>query len=190
MKKVEFRRITASSLAATRAIATKIVALLVVLSLVLSSLSCSKDEISALELCRVLDALFENEDRGAVFYSSNELDNVKLLDAEALGRLYIGKYQAPTCYDRISDCAARLPLDESGFEIHVLIAFNRSDTDELVKLLEKRLDSMTSNELLLYAPDEYLENYRTAEIYVKGKFVFLLSTPNNELCKKTVASLV
>ncbi len=154
--------------------------------------SCSAKEVSALELCAAVDALFLQEDRGAIFYSSRQIANIpsEELTPSLLGRIYTGRYQQPDCCDRISECAVRLPLDESGFEVHVAVALNLSDVPELTRLLEKRLKRMTSNELLQYAPEEYERNYATAELYTVGRYVILLATPDNALAKRTVRSML
>lgn len=158
----------------------------------LGATSCSGGGASAQQICEAVDALFPEEDRGAVFYSLHapEGSGAEELSAELLGRLYTGIYEPPGCLDRISECAVRLPLDESGFEVHVAVALDLSDASELTRLLEKRLKKMTSSELLLYAPEEYERNYATAELYVSGRYVILLATPDNALAKKTVSAML
>ena len=159
--------------------------------------ACAPSErISAEELCLAIDALFPFSDRGAWLLSSerrgNSAENAVFepLTAEEFGHLYTGRYETPHAFSRLLGAAVRLPLDGSGFEIHVTVALNPSDTEALRSLMSERLERMRSNEILSYAPEEYRINQSNAEIYVKGRYVILLATPDNEMAKKTVKGIL
>lgn len=161
-------------------------------------ISCASNLPSAIQLCLEIDSLFKEEDRGCVLYTTQISESDKAtatvepqtITPEIIGRLYTGKYSAPTSCDRISSCAVRLPVDESGFEIHVLIALNLSDVTALSSLLNARIEKMHSDELMLYAPEEYLRNYRNAELFISGRYVILLATPDNEKAKASIKALL
>ncbi len=130
------------------------------------------------DMCGVFD---ENANIGkGVIYETNRLT------PERFGRLYTGKNEPPPCFSRIADYAIRLPTDESGFEIHIIKCVNRSDTAEVANMLNLRIEMLSDAEIRLYAPDTYMRYFQNAEIYVKGKCVFLLATPNNQKCIKMI----
>lgn len=147
---------------------------------------------SAEELCLSLNELFPNTDRGAVMLSDKASEDesgsggFSPLTDQAIGRLYTGLYEQPSCRSRIDACAVRLPIDESGFEIHVLCALNPSDVQEITALLDRRLQKMKTAEILQYAPDEYKPHYENAEIFTKRNYVFLLATPDNAAAKRLI----
>ncbi len=112
-----------------------------------------------------------------VLYSDRESEGFTVSDGVLLGRLYTGKFEEPSCISRIEGFAIRLPLDESGFEIHIIKCFNRSDTAEIASLLMRRVDRVTSSEILDYAPETYEQHFRSAEVRVDGDRVYLLAVP-------------
>ena len=165
--------------------------LLVAIILSVFSSACGgTPKVSAEELCLSLNELFPDTDRGAVMLSDKASEDesgvFSPLTDQTIGRLYTGLYEPPSCRSRIDACAVRLPIDESGFEIHVLCALNPSDVQEITALLDRRLQKMKSAEILQYAPDEYKPHYENAEIFTKGNYVFLLATPDNTAAKKLI----
>lgn len=175
-------------------------AFLVILTLlrVFPLISCTSSSPSALQLCLKIDNLFQGEDRGCILYATQGSETEEesssaepeAITPELIGRLYTGKYSAPPSCDRIASCAVRLPVDESGFEIHVLIALNLSDVTTLSSLLNTRIEKMHSQELMLYAPEEYLRNYGNAELFISGRYIILLATPDNEKAKSAIKTLL
>ncbi len=106
--------------------------------------------------------------------------------AEKFGRLYTGLYEAPACFPLITAYAIRLPSDESGFEIHAVRCQNRSDTDEVAALLQKRIKKISSSEIKEYAPESFEMYYAGSEIFIYRDTVYLLATPDNAAAKKLI----
>jgi len=106
--------------------------------------------------------------------------------ADKFGRLYTGLYEAPACFPLITAYAIRLPSDESGFEIHAVRCQNRSDTDEVAALLQKRIKKISSSEIKEHAPESFEMYYAGSEIFVFHDTVYLLATPDNSAAKKLI----
>ena len=106
--------------------------------------------------------------------------------ADKFGRLYTGLYESPACFSLIAEYAIRLPSDESGFEIHAVKCRNRSDTDEIAALLQKRIKKISSSEIKEYAPESFEMYYAGSEIFVYRDTVYLLATPDNASAKKLI----
>ncbi len=150
---------------------------------------CAPSETDICEVLSELSSLFPEEQK-CVFYTSAERDSFKLADSKALGRLYMGKFETPGCYPRIKDFAIRLPLDDSGFEIHIIKCVNRSDREEIADMLMRRIDSVRSSEILDYAPENYEKYFIGAEVYTRGDLVFLLATPDNAEVIRKIKKLI
>lgn len=121
------------------------------------------------------DAVFYADSRGA-----SENEELRVRSDEDFGFLYDGVFKAPSCFDRIEGYVLRIPLDDSGFEIHIIKCVNPSDCDEVEAMLLRRVDKMRNAEILEYAPKGYGECFKNAEVRKKGRYVFLLSTYDNE----------
>ncbi len=162
----------------------KIICLILALTAFLPS--CSKN---APDICLLLTELcedFSDECGPSVLYCSTEREGFITADGDDIGRLYTGRFESPNCYSRIKDFAIRLPLDDSGFEIHIIKCVNRSDTNEIAALLMRRIDSITSSEIMDYAPESYERYFISAEIFIQGDTVFLLATPDNANVKRKI----
>ena len=109
-----------------------------------------------------------------------------VFDGRSIGRLYIGRWEEPACFSVISEYAIRLPLDDSGFEIHAIRCVNLSDTEEISRLIRKRIDMLQNAEIKEYAPESYERYFVGAEVYVFGDTVFLLATPDNLSVKRLI----
>lgn len=155
-----------------------------------ATVSCN---VKSCDIYEFLTELCEAFDEGAgvgkgITYAENALTSlgIKQMAPERFGRLYTGRNEPPPCFSRIEGYALRLPSDESGFEIHIIRCVNRSDTAEVSNMLASRIEMLSSAEIRQYAPSTYLTYFENAEIYVRGRYVFLLATPNNEKCIKII----
>ena len=148
--------------------------------------SCAKSPEDIYGLVVKLSDSFSEESGACVFYSDTEKDGFAVADGRELGRLYIGKWEEPYCFSRIRGYAVRIPLDDSGFEIHALKCVNVSDTEEVSRLVQMRIDRLQNAEIKEYAPESYERYFVGAEIYVRGDTVFLLATPDNRAVKKMI----
>lgn len=109
-----------------------------------------------------------------------------LLDSEKFAFLYTGRYEALPCADRIVSYAVRLPSDMGGCEIHAVECVNPSDCEEIAVYMQMRIRSLRSSEMLSIAPETHEKCFLGAEIFTKGRFVFLLATPDNAAVKKAI----
>lgn len=145
--------------------------------------SCQARTLEMSELLGKLCDVFGSEDgikKGTVYDSDSPLT------PERFSMIYTGKYATLPCFSRIAGYAIRLPSDEYGFEIHILKCINRSDTSEIARILSERIQSLRSAEIREYAPDTYLRYFENATVVTKGRYAFLLATPNNEKCVKII----
>lgn len=158
----------------------------------LTSVSCDlkKTDIYGL-LAELCDAFEGSADVGrGVKYAENELEaqDIRALSAERFGRLYTGRNEPPPCFSSIEGYALRLPSDESGFEIHIIKCVNRSDVGEVSNMLLRRVEMISSAEIRQYAPSAYMKYFENAEVYARGRYAFLLATPDNESCIRIIKS--
>ncbi len=159
--------------------------------------SCSKND-GGKELGTLLFSLCragKNESReGAVFYAdevtASQNDGLRVQSSEDFGFLYDGIFAPPVCYDRIENYAIRLSLDFSGFELHVIKCVNISDCEEVSAMLQRRVDKLQNAEIRDYAPEGYEICFTGATVYTKGRYVFLISTYDNEAVIKQIKRAV
>ena len=150
------------------------------------------------DICEVLLRVCEIEDSYssdmAVFYFDEtrkcENGDFQVLSREKFGYLYDGKFEEPVCFGRISGYAIRMPLDTSGYEVHIVECVNASDSKEIEAMLLRRVEKMQSAEILQYAPESYEICFRGAIVYSYGRYVFLLATPDNEAAIKEIKRLL
>lgn len=126
----------------------------------------------------------------AVFYADEEgaraNDGLRVRSKEDFGFLYDGVFAAPACFDRIEGYVIRMPLDDSGFEVHIIRCVNVSDCAEVSAMLQRRVDKMQSAEILEYAPENYEICFRGAIVYTRGRYAFLISTYDNEAVRELI----
>ena len=168
----------------------KAVSIIIAGALLIACLGCGRNET---DIYTVMDKL-------CLYYSENAEQTSKYTlisgetapagyvkwGAEKFGRLYTGLYEAPACFAIITAYAIRLPSDESGFEIHAVRCQNRSDTDEVAVLLQKRIKKISSSEIKEYAPESFEMYYAGSEIFIYRDTVYLLATPDNAAAKKLI----
>ena len=148
--------------------------------------SCKSSPKNIYGLIKTLSDSFSEEKGAYILYADSEQAGFSVLDGKDLGRLYIGRWEEPSCFSRISGYAIRLPLDDSGFELHALKCVNLSDTEEISRLIRKRIDRLQNAEIKEYAPESYERYFVGAEIFVWGDTVFLLATPDNLSVKRQI----
>ena len=150
------------------------------------------------DICRILTELCkvggDGGENKAIFYLDEahkcENGDFRVLSKEDFGYLYDGIFSAPVCFERIEGYAIRMPLDDSGYEIHVVKCVNISDSVEVSQMLMRRVERMQSAEILDYAPESYEICFRGAIVYTRGRYVFLLATPDNEALVKEIKRLI
>ena len=164
----------------------RIVSVFLILAALFSLCSCSKSPKDIYGLVKTLSESFDEDSGACIYYSDKEQVGYTVLDGRSLGRLYIGRWEEPACFSVISEYAIRLPLDDSGFEIHAIRCVNLSDTEEISRLIRKRIDMLQNAEIKEYAPESYERYFVGAEVYVFGDTVFLLATPDNLSVKRLI----
>ncbi len=130
-----------------------------------------------------------SEDTAAFYFddvTASKYDGLRVRSSEDFGFLYDGIFAEPVCYNRIENYAIRLPLDTSGFEVHIMRCVNLSDCAEVQAMLSRRLDKMQNAEIREYAPENYEICFTGATVYAEGRYVFLISTYDNEAVIKEI----
>ena len=156
---------------------------------VLAFYGCGRTEnIEITELLMLISEEQTGENGKGVFYTRNAdgKEGFLTLDENSFGRLYSGRYEPPVCMDRIEDYAVRLPVDDSGYEIHIIKCLNRSDSEEISMMLQSRIEKIQNLEILEYAPENFEKYYRGAVVVTVGRYAVLLATPDNKLAEKTI----
>lgn len=141
----------------------------------------------------VTEALGDSKGRGIIYFDRTrnpENEDLHRLSEEQLGYLYTGRIEPLPCQARIAAYALWMPSDTGGCEIHVIECQNPSDTEEIALFLQKRIDKLKSSEILSIAPENRQNCFKSAEVYRKGRFAFLLATPNNASAKRAINSLL
>lgn len=98
------------------------------------------------------------------------------LDEDQAKQLYDGMSPIPLC-DGYALCLS--PRDQV-YEIHIYRCSATDRTDELEKILRRRIELLQSQDVYLYDPDGYEQTVNSAAVYRKGKYVCLLVTPDND----------
>ena len=83
-------------------------------------------------------------------------------------------------FDRVISYAA-VPADRlGGAELHVFLVKSPADARAMQVLLLRRAELLRRRSIYLFAPNAYENYYLSARVEVKGSYVFLLATGNNE----------
>ena len=167
----------------------KIICIALCISSIFAFGSCSESKPDIYSMLVGLCDIFDDEYGPSLLYSDIETDGFHTASPEEFGRLFTGRIEPPYCFSRIAGYAIRLPVDDSGFEIHIVLCVNRSDTEEIAELLQKRVDRIRDSEIREYAPESYEKYFLGAEIYVYKSAVFLLATPDKKKKKKEIKRL-
>ncbi len=150
--------------------------ILIILLLCLILCSCTKpptaDDITlrALELYKIppVSQYVKTENESSDGYIS----------PEDFSYLYTGEKEYLPEWELISDFRIVMSKSSSPFELHVIRLFSSTDAEEIAKVLQKRADMIkyhnkTELDYLTYDP----------EVIVKGRYVILAVTEDNEAVK-------
>ena len=161
-----------------------------IILMVFGCVSCGNEETDIASLMlEICDACGGEYGKGVLYLDrARDTGNAvfSVLSGEELGFLYSGKKEVPPCFGRINGYAVRLPLDGSGYEIHIISCLSPSDADEIEQMLLARVEKLQNAEILQYAPEEYELYFRGAEVMTSGRLVFLLATPDNSAAKEAI----
>ena len=153
-----------------------------------SEISQNADTAELIEAVKT--ALKEDIGRGITYFDRTrnpENGDIHIMEEERFGYLYTGRIEPLPCRSRIKSYAVYLPSDIGGCEIHVIECVNPSDTEEITLFLQKRIKRLKSSEILSIAPENSENCFKDAEVFTKGRFAFLLATPDNGAAKKAIS---
>ena len=151
-------------------------------------------EPSAHELLDVCLALYDFDDmyKPSIYYSDAEEGSDNRIDNGYLSYIFCDEYDVEIkAMSLIDEYALALPTGLSTYEIDVIKAKSAASAGEIKALLENRaaIKAKTRGELENYNA-EMLPVLDGCEIYVKGKYVFLLTTDDNSAAKAAIDGLL
>ena len=169
----------------------------VVLVLVGCTTACGDKETaepSAHELLDVCLALYDFDDmyKPSIYYSDAEEGSDNRIDDGYLSYIFCDEYDVEIkAMPLIDEYALALPTGLSTYEIDVIKAKSAASAGEIKALFENRaaIKAKTRGELENYNA-EMLPVLDGCEIYVKGKYVFLLTTDDNSAAKAAIDGLL
>ena len=182
-----------------RKIVHNIHVLVAIFTLVLASCTtaCGDKETaepSAHELLDVCLALYDFDDmyKPSIYYSDAEEGSDNRIDDGYLSYIFCDEYDVEIkAMPLIDEYALALPTGLSTYEIDVIKAKSAASAGEIKALFENRaaIKAKTRGELENYNA-EMLPVLDGCEIYVKGKYVFLLTTDDNSAAKAAIDGLL
>ena len=151
-------------------------------------------EPSAHELLDVCLALHDFDDmyKPSIYYSDAEEGSDNRIDDGYLSYIFCDEYDVEIkAMSLIDEYALALPTGLSTYEIDVIKAKSAASAGEIKALFENRaaIKAKTRGELENYNA-EMLPVLDGCEIYVKGKYVFLLTTDDNSAAKAAIDGLL
>ena len=151
-------------------------------------------EPSAHELLDVCLALYDFDDmyKPSIYYSGAEEGSDNRIDDGYLSYIFCDEYDVEIkAMPLIDEYALALPTGLSTYEIDVIKAKSAASAGEIKALFENRaaIKAKTRGELENYNA-EMLPVLDGCEIYVKGKYVFLLTTDDNSAAKAAIDGLL
>lgn len=151
-------------------------------------------EPSAHELLDVCLALYDFDDmyKPSIYYSDAEEGSDNRIDDGYLSYIFCDEYDVEIkAMSLIDEYALALPTGLSTYEIDVIKAKSVASAGEIKALFENRaaIKAKTRGELENYNA-EMLPVLDGCEIYVKGKYVFLLTTDDNSAAKAAIDGLL
>ncbi len=136
--------------------------------------SCSGDEISVREIISAMSAADKGAPAGKIYLSDAVLGEDEYL-SDSLRLALFG--MSKEGLDRTDSFAVRISHVRSSYEYAVFKAKTVEDTDLIAKMLSSRIDTAHALAKREGENESITEN---AEIFVRGRFVFLLMTDDNE----------
>ena len=149
-------------------------AVTVCLTLLISCRASNPTDLLA-ELC----SLYEDTPPLSVYFSDAPEDSEGYMSAELMRTIY-GENTIPygTSYAVAMTETTRL------FEIHIITPQNSYDREEIMRLLEKRLDIIRRGELSEFSPRIYYSTVEQAEILRTRRHIMLTVTHDNSRIKQ------
>ena len=160
--------------------------ILIFLSLLIIVLpSCGKGKLSADELGYKLLNLYPVLPPCSQYVKNAEEYSSCYISPEDFSFLYMGTKEKLPEWELIDEFRIILSNSTEFFEIHIIKTNNASDADEIAKLLSRR-----QRLLELFIKEEGDYTAKAAELVIRGKYVILLATDDNESAKILLKKLL
>jgi len=123
----------------------------------------------------------------ATYFDGADILDLGYLDPEYAGFMYMGEYiENFTELDKLESYAIRIPDGKSVFEIHILKVRNLSDVESIADMCRTRVNILKTGDIAGYDPELFYTIIEKAEVYTVGRYVFLLSTTDNDAAKEII----
>ena len=169
---------------------TLLLILIILSSLVFSACSESSAELTESPtdiLAKIVSNFPDIPVAKATYFDGADVIDLAYLDPEYAGFMYMGEYiENFTELDKLESYAIRIPDGKSVFEIHILKVRNESDVQSIVDMCNTRLNILKTGDIAGYDPELFYTIIEKAEVYTVGRYVFLLSTTDNEAAKEII----
>ncbi len=165
----------------------KIRAVVFVLLLILILSACTDKTLSEPTdiLARIME-LYPECGRGVVYFSEAEQYEKGWLDSDIACYMYTGKHGSLELFDRIEKYAVRISSGIEVFEVHIFEMMSEDDVSDAEKVFDSRIKMMQSSEMEIYDYDGYYNTIVSAQVYSRGRYVFLLITSDNNAAREVI----
>ena len=146
--------------------------------------SCGKVSSSSL-MAHVITEIGNVPASRLIYYSDASPETVNYLEKEQCGKIYYDSFDINAlCLDysvMIANC-------DTPYEIHILRARARSDLEEIMSALYIRRDLIQQKNSAEYNTAGYEKTGKSAQVFSKGNYGFLLVTDDNQQAEKIIRS--
>lgn len=119
------------------------------------------------------------------YYSDASPETANCLDKAHCAKLY---YESFDINALCADYAILIASGDTPYEVHILQARARSDLDEIMSALYARRDLIQQKNSAEYNPEGYERTGKSAQVFSKGNYGFLLVTDDNGRAEKVIRS--
>ena len=159
--------------------------LLILIFLITVLSSCQKGKLSTDDLGYRLLNIYPNIPSCSQYVKNAEKYSPGYISPEDFSFLYMGTREKLPEWELISEFRIILSNSTEFFEIHIMKANNASDADEISKLLSRRKKLLD-----LFIKEEGDFTASESELIVKGKYVILIATDDNEAAIRLLKKLL
>ncbi len=163
----------------------KIIALTVALSAVTSLLSCKNSSLSADDLAYRLLNLYPDIPPCTQYIKNGDEYSTGYISSDDFTFLYLGEKVCLPEWDLIDSFRLIMSNSTEFFEIHIIKLKNSTDSEEVAKLLNRR-----KRLIGLYIAEDPDFPARAPELFIRGKYLVLLATYDNQSALKLLNKLL
>lgn len=163
----------------------RIVIFILILSSIASLACCSQKGISVDDIAYRLLNLYSDIPPCSQYVKNARQYTSGYISPEDFSFLYTGVYQKLPEWDMIEEFRLIMSGTTDSFEIHIIKAVSSSDSDEISKLLSRRIKLLSSH-------NHKEEDFPAKEpiLYTEGRYVILLATSDNNSAVKLLKKLL